>query len=94
MQQVAIQQALVNQSLSVVTASTNLSQFGSLSSTLSVARRVMQARRAQGSTGCVSGENITTTQTGPNTYSITVQSYYDTNCAVLWFTGQFTLTQT
>ncbi len=84
----------MQQSLGLVTASSEISQFGALSGIQSVARKTLAKRRAQPDTGCVDGEDINEQQTGSNTYSLTVNSYYDSLCTELWVAGQFTLTQT
>jgi subtilisin family serine protease len=91
-QQVSVQQGLVQQSLSTISASKFISQYGNPSSTpLSTIRRVMSGKRRQTST-CSNGLIVTTTPETSNTTLISIGSYYDSACTELWYTfsGQLT----
>ena len=94
--QVSVQQNLVNQSLSSVTAATWVAQFGNSSSSplMTGMRQAMSGAARRYPQSCSGG--VDTTQTGSgSTYTITIDAYYNSNCTgQLEYAGQLSVTQT
>lgn len=94
---VAIQRALVQQSLSATQQGGQIAQYGSSSgTTLSLVRRAMSGERATKSTSICSNDTISTITQGAsaNVVVLVIDTYYDAMCTKLQTTLNLTLTQT